>query len=231
MPSTDWKRSRAFYVDTLGLRPDATGQAEFWVGEHVLRDLRADDLRAGVRAADDRAPRAPRRRRRGGPRRARGEGRRVRGRDLRHRRLPHGVLQRPGRQRPDAPPPLLAARGGGRVVITVERTDFVSVPVTDMERSIALLRRDARASARVSRRRAGRSSGSARTSRLYLIDPTNIGREFEGPHTAVDRASRPGRRVGAGRRSRRRASTFVGETFDTGVCHMALFGRPRRQRA
>jgi len=33
MPSTDWKRSRTFYVDTLGLRPDATGDAEFWVGE------------------------------------------------------------------------------------------------------------------------------------------------------------------------------------------------------
>ena len=33
VPSTDWQRSRAFYVETLGLRPDATGQAEFWVGQ------------------------------------------------------------------------------------------------------------------------------------------------------------------------------------------------------
>ena len=33
VPSTDWPRSRAFYVDTLGLRPDAKGQGEFWVGE------------------------------------------------------------------------------------------------------------------------------------------------------------------------------------------------------
>jgi catechol 2,3-dioxygenase-like lactoylglutathione lyase family enzyme len=33
VPSTDWKRSRAFYVDTLALRPDATAQSEFWVGE------------------------------------------------------------------------------------------------------------------------------------------------------------------------------------------------------
>ena len=33
VPSTDWKRSRAFYVETLGLRPDETGDAEFWVGE------------------------------------------------------------------------------------------------------------------------------------------------------------------------------------------------------
>ena len=33
VPSTDWPRSRAFYVDTLGLRPDAHGKGEFWVGE------------------------------------------------------------------------------------------------------------------------------------------------------------------------------------------------------
>jgi catechol 2,3-dioxygenase-like lactoylglutathione lyase family enzyme len=33
VPSTDWKRSQRFYVDTLGLRPDETREAEFWVGE------------------------------------------------------------------------------------------------------------------------------------------------------------------------------------------------------
>ena len=33
VPSTDWKRSRAFYVDTLGLRPDDTGDAEFWIAD------------------------------------------------------------------------------------------------------------------------------------------------------------------------------------------------------
>ena len=33
VPSTDWKRSQVFYVDTLGLRPDQTGAGEFWVGE------------------------------------------------------------------------------------------------------------------------------------------------------------------------------------------------------
>ncbi len=33
VPSIDWERSRAFYVDTLGLRPDAKSQAEFWVGD------------------------------------------------------------------------------------------------------------------------------------------------------------------------------------------------------
>jgi len=36
VPSTDWQRSRTFYVDTLGLRPDATGQGEFWIGEQCF---------------------------------------------------------------------------------------------------------------------------------------------------------------------------------------------------
>ena len=33
VPSTDAERSRAFYVDTLELRPDAKARFEFWVGE------------------------------------------------------------------------------------------------------------------------------------------------------------------------------------------------------
>jgi catechol 2,3-dioxygenase-like lactoylglutathione lyase family enzyme len=33
VPSTDWQRSREFYVETLGLRPDEHAQAEFWVGD------------------------------------------------------------------------------------------------------------------------------------------------------------------------------------------------------
>jgi catechol 2,3-dioxygenase-like lactoylglutathione lyase family enzyme len=33
VPTKDADRSRAFYVDTLGLRPDPNGKYEFWVGE------------------------------------------------------------------------------------------------------------------------------------------------------------------------------------------------------
>src|SRR4029077_11802791 len=33
IPSQDAERSRAFYGETLGLRPDDTSQYEFWVGE------------------------------------------------------------------------------------------------------------------------------------------------------------------------------------------------------
>jgi catechol 2,3-dioxygenase-like lactoylglutathione lyase family enzyme len=33
VPSTDADRSRVFYVETLGLRPDSKSDYEFWVGE------------------------------------------------------------------------------------------------------------------------------------------------------------------------------------------------------
>jgi catechol 2,3-dioxygenase-like lactoylglutathione lyase family enzyme len=33
VPSTDAERSRTFYLETLGLRPDPHGRFEFWVGE------------------------------------------------------------------------------------------------------------------------------------------------------------------------------------------------------
>ena len=36
VPSTDAERSRAFYVDTLGLRPDDGARFEFWAGTTCL---------------------------------------------------------------------------------------------------------------------------------------------------------------------------------------------------
>ena len=33
VPSQDAERTRAFYVDTLGLRPDDSARFEFWVGD------------------------------------------------------------------------------------------------------------------------------------------------------------------------------------------------------
>ncbi len=33
IPSRDWKRSKEFYVETLGLRPDERSQNEFWIGD------------------------------------------------------------------------------------------------------------------------------------------------------------------------------------------------------
>lgn len=36
VPSTDWERTRVFYVETLGLRADERAQAEFWVGDQCF---------------------------------------------------------------------------------------------------------------------------------------------------------------------------------------------------
>jgi len=33
IPSTDYRRSVAFYVDTLGMRRDETSEAEVWIGD------------------------------------------------------------------------------------------------------------------------------------------------------------------------------------------------------
>jgi catechol 2,3-dioxygenase-like lactoylglutathione lyase family enzyme len=36
IPSQDTERSRAFYVETLGLRPDTKSEAEVWAGDTCL---------------------------------------------------------------------------------------------------------------------------------------------------------------------------------------------------
>lgn len=33
VPSQDAERSRAFYIDTLGLRPDSAARYDFWIGD------------------------------------------------------------------------------------------------------------------------------------------------------------------------------------------------------
>jgi catechol 2,3-dioxygenase-like lactoylglutathione lyase family enzyme len=107
--------------------------------------------------------------------------------------------------------------------LIVERTDFVSVPVTDLERSTAWYRD---------------TLGLPQTGRgawpefrlgenvfLYLIDPTNMGREFQGPHQGSIALRVPD--VGETRRELEAAGVaFDGDILDTGVCHMAFFRDP-----
>ena len=44
VPSTDADRSRAFYVDTLGLRPDGRSDYEFWIGQTCFGIWEPDKL-------------------------------------------------------------------------------------------------------------------------------------------------------------------------------------------
>ena len=105
----------------------------------------------------------------------------------------------------------------------VERTDFVSVPVTDMERSIRFygetLGLDQVGDGGFPEFQLGENLS------LYLIDLTNVGREFAGPHTAYIALRVPDVET---TRSELEASgvTFAGETHDSGVCHMAFFHDP-----
>ena len=109
VPTQDVERAKKFYGETLGLRKDDKTESEFWVGETCLGIWEPEQQGMPFAPSEERPPRPARRGRREGARRARGEGRRVRRRHLRHRRLPHGPVHRPRRQRPDAAPPLRAA--------------------------------------------------------------------------------------------------------------------------
>ena len=111
------------------------------------------------------------------------------------------------------------------MTLVVERTDFITVPVTDLERATQFY---------------GETLGLPRVDAgqglwpefqlgenvsLYLMDPTNIGRTFEGPHTAHIALRVPDVHE-ARRELEARGVEFEAETLDTGVCHMAFFTDP-----
>ena len=105
----------------------------------------------------------------------------------------------------------------------VERTDFISVPVTDLERSKRFygetLALEQVGSGQWPEYQLGENVS------LYLLDPTNIGQTFQGPHTASIALRVPD--VEEARKAlEAKGVEFAGETFDTGVCHMAHFHDP-----
>jgi catechol 2,3-dioxygenase-like lactoylglutathione lyase family enzyme len=104
-------------------------------------------------------------------------------------------------------------------LIVVERTDFVSVPVQDMERAktfysetlgLPLIGPDA-----------GFPEFGLGNVSLYLIDPTKVGGEF-APHVSYIALRVPD--VQEARSTLEDAGVvFEGETRETPVCHMAFF--------
>ena len=105
----------------------------------------------------------------------------------------------------------------------VERTDFVSVPVRDLEKSTGWYR-DTLGLEQIGEGGWPEFQLGENVS-LYLIDPTNIGQEFTAPHT-----SHIALRVSDVEQARKelegRGIAFDGEIFDTGVCRMAFFRDP-----
>jgi len=111
--------------------------------------------------------------------------------------------------------------------LIVERTDFISVPVTDMERATKFY---------------GETLGLPRIPHpeqnfpefqlgenlsLYLLQMENIGGKFEGPHTASIAIRVPDVHE-AQKELEAKGVEFTQEDspFDTGVCHMAIFKDP-----
>ena len=107
----------------------------------------------------------------------------------------------------------------------VERTDFISVPVTDMERSKRFygetlgLEEIAHPEGSFPEYQLGENVS------LYLLQMENIGQTFEGPHTASI-ALRVPDVVEAQKELEAKGVEFGGEPFDTGVCHMGIFKDP-----
>ena len=108
--------------------------------------------------------------------------------------------------------------------VVVERADFVSVPVTDLERSTGWYE-DTLGLERVPGQGSWPEFRLGENVSLYLLDPTNIGQVFAGPHTASIALRVPD--VQAARAElEEKGVVFDGDTFDTGVCHMAMFRDP-----
>jgi len=111
--------------------------------------------------------------------------------------------------------------------MNVEHVDFISVPVSDMDRSVAWYRD---------------TLGLPQTGEggfpefklgdnafLYLIDPRSLGGEFTTPHGSPI-ALRVADVAETREELEARGIEFAGEIFDTGVCHMAPFDDPDGNR-
>jgi catechol 2,3-dioxygenase-like lactoylglutathione lyase family enzyme len=107
--------------------------------------------------------------------------------------------------------------------VNPERTDFVSVPVTDLERSTAFYR-DTLGLEQIGEGGWPEFQLGENVS-LYLLDLTNIGQEFSGPHTAPI-ALRVADVAETRKELEDKGVVFAGDTFDTSVCHMAPFTDP-----
>ena len=64
---------------------------------------------------------------------------------------------------------------------------------------------------------------------LYLLKMETIGQKFEGPHTGSIALRVPDVEAARHELEGKRV-VFDGETFDSGVCHMAFFGDPDGNR-
>jgi catechol 2,3-dioxygenase-like lactoylglutathione lyase family enzyme len=108
--------------------------------------------------------------------------------------------------------------------LIVERTDFITVPVTDVERARSFYE-DTLGLPKISNGGVWPEFQLGENVSLYLMDPTQIGQEFRAPHQAHI-ALRVHDVAATRRELEQRGIEFEGDTLDTGVCHMAFFRDP-----
>ena len=109
----------------------------------------------------------------------------------------------------------------------VERVDFISVPVTDMDRAIEWYSRT------LGLKQINEDTGQGfpefqlgENVSIYLLKMENIGSTFTGPHTASIALRVPDVEASRQELMTKGVEFYNGETFDTGVCHMAHFKDP-----
>jgi catechol 2,3-dioxygenase-like lactoylglutathione lyase family enzyme len=108
--------------------------------------------------------------------------------------------------------------------VLVERTDFITVPVTDMERAKQFYG-GTLGLPLVSEPQGWPEFQLGENLSVYLMDPTNIGQEFRAPHQAHI-ALRVADVAEARAELEAKGVEFEGDIFDSGVCHMAFFKDP-----
>jgi catechol 2,3-dioxygenase-like lactoylglutathione lyase family enzyme len=111
--------------------------------------------------------------------------------------------------------------------LIVERTDFISVPVTDMERAKRFYAETLGLPEIEHEAQGFPEYQLGENISLYLLQMENIGQTFEGPHTASI-ALRVPDVVEAQNELEAKGVVFDFDEspFDTGVCHMAIFKDP-----
>ena len=105
----------------------------------------------------------------------------------------------------------------------VERTDFISVPVTDMERATRFYE-ETLGLPRISERGFPQYPLGENVS-VYLIRMEDVGSSYSGPHTAHV-ALRVADVAETRRELEAKGVEFEGDILDTSVCHMAFFKDP-----
>jgi len=108
--------------------------------------------------------------------------------------------------------------------LIVERTDFVSVPVRDLERATRFYE-ETLDLPRVPGAGSWPEFQLGENVSLYLLEMDKVGSSFTGPHTASI-ALRVPDVVAAQKEREAKGVEFGGDPFDSGVCHMAFFRDP-----